>query len=105
MNDFSIRATPEVLTVAAEAIGANTKALETTFSEMRTKVQQTSSFWTGEAAELHRSLFEEQIPAMEALIGRFRSRADQLRQIADNYAGVRAAVQTTVEELPADVIV
>lgn len=105
MNDFSIRATPEVLVVAAEDICAKTNILETSFFEMRTKAQQTSSFWSGEAAELHRSLFDEQIPLMESMIGRFRAHADHLKQIADTYAGARAAVQTTAEELPTNVIV
>lgn len=105
MSDFTIRVTPEVLMSTSEDILKKTEIVEDAFSEMQVKVQQTSSFWTGDAAELHRSLFDEQIPAMESIVNRFRAHADKLKQIAGNYADAKATVMTVVEELPSDVIV
>lgn len=105
MSDYTIRATPEVLVSASADILKKAEIVEDVFSVMQAKVQQTSSFWTGDAAELHRALFDEHIPAMESIVLRFKAHADKLKQIAGNYANAKATVMTVVEELPNDVIV
>lgn len=105
MSDFIIRVTPDVLVSASEDILKYAELIEDTFSHMQTKVQRTDSFWSGDAAELHRTLFDDQIPAMESIVNRFRAHADKLKQIAGNYANAKATVMTAVEELPNDVIV
>lgn len=104
MSDFTIRTSPEALTAASEYISKKAALIETVFSELRTKVQKTSSFWTGDAADLHRSLFEEQLPAMESVVSRFKGQAASLQQIANNYAEGKNFAVTTVEDLPDDVI-
>lgn len=104
MSDFTIRTSPEALTAASEYISKKAALIETAFSELRAKVQKTSSFWTGDAADLHRSLFEEQLPTMESVVSRFKGQAARLQQIASNYAEGKAFAVTNVEDLPNNVI-
>lgn len=105
MDDFTIRATPSMLVSASTDISKSTDRMKSAFSEMSSVVQRTTGYWTGEAAELHRTLFEEQVPQMEAVIARFVGQADRLKQIAGNYSGAAQAAKTLVEDLPSDVII
>lgn len=105
MEEYTIQVEPQLLMSASEDITRKTKTVEGTFFEMRTKVQQTSAFWIGDAAELHRSLFDEQLPAMESIVNRFLEQAKKLKQIATNYAAAQSTVVAVVEDLPYDAIV
>lgn len=105
MSDFTIRVTPEVLVSASTDISKSTQSLKSAFSEMSSIVQRTTNYWTGDAAELHRTLFKEQVPQVEAIIARFVEQADRLKQIAGNYSGAIQDARALVEDLPSDVII
>lgn len=105
MIDFTIRATPEALLSASEDISREAGIIEDTISIMQTKMQQTASFWIGDAAELHRSLFDEQLPELETLAKCFRIHSDKLRQISGNYTAAKLSAMEITEALPNDVIV
>lgn len=105
MDDFTIRVTPAMLVSASTDISKSTGHMKSAFSEMSLMVQRTAGYWTGDAAELHRTLFEEQVPRMEAIIARFVEQTDRLKQIAGNYSGAAQAAKTLVEDLPSDVII
>lgn len=105
MDDFAIRVTPAMLVSASIDISKSTDRIKLAFTEMSSIVQRTAGYWTGDAAELHRALFEDQIPKMEAIVTRFAGQADRLKQIAGNYNSAVQTAKTMVEELPSDVIV
>ncbi len=104
MDDYTIRATPAQLVSVLTDISKSTYNLKSAFSEMNSIVQRTTTYWTGDAAELHRTLFKEQVPQVEAIIARFVDQADRLKQIADNYSGAIQDTKALVEDLPSDVI-
>lgn len=105
MADFIIKVTPEVLMQASTDIAKETGQLKAAFSEMSSLMQRTAGYWTGEAAELHRSLFEKHVPEMEAVILKFQAQAEKLQQISGNYIGANGEAKAKVEELPSDVII
>lgn len=105
MDEYSIRVAPDVLMSASEEILTKTNRLKSAFSNMRSMMRNSFGAWTGDAADLHRSLLEEQISAMEAITARFQEQATKLAQIAGNYAGSSQSVQSIVGELPTDLIV
>lgn len=105
MDDFAIRVTPAMLASASTDISKSTERIKSAFTEMSSVIQRTAGYWTGDAAELHRALFEDQVPKMEAIVARFVGQADQLKQIAGNYDAAVQAAKTMVEDLPSDVIV
>ena len=104
MDDFTIRADPAALTSAALEISKTVSRMKAACSEMDSTVQRTSGYWTGDAAELHRTSLKEQIPRMESAIVRFSGQAEKLRQMAGNYDVAIQAAKEAVEELPSDVI-
>lgn len=105
MDDFTIRVTPAMLVSASTDISKSTDRMKSAFSEMSSMIQRTAGYWTGDAAELHRALFEDQVPKMEAIVARFIGQSDRLNQIAANYSGAIQATKAVVEGLPSDVIV
>ena len=105
MADYTVRSAPERLITVSDEISRDVSTIKATFSDIQAKVNQTNTFWTGDAAELHRALFDEQIPQMETIVERFSSQAEKLRTIAGNYMGAREQVKETVEALPDDVLI
>lgn len=105
MDEYKIRATPETLMSASEEILNKANRLTSAFSNMRDVTRNSFANWTGDAADLHRTLIEEQLSAMEAITARFQEQAAKLARIAGNYAGASKSVQSVVEELPTDLIV
>ncbi len=105
MNDFTIRVTPAILVSASSDISRSTDRIKSALTEMSSMVQRTAGYWTGDAAGLHRALFEDQVPKMEEIVARFVGQADRLKQIAGNYNAVAQTTKAIVEELPSDVIV
>lgn len=105
MDDFTIQVTPAMLVSASSDISKSTDRIKSAFTEMSSMVQRTAGYWTGDAAELHRALFEEQVPKMEGIVSRFVGQADRLKQISSNYNAAVQTVKTMVEVLPSDVIV
>lgn len=59
MDDFTIRVTPAMLVSASTDISKSTDRMKSAFSEMSSMIQRTAGYWTGDAAELHRALFED----------------------------------------------
>lgn len=104
MDGFTVRATPEAFLSAAKEVQIDTSKIKSAFVELQGKIRGTSAIWTGEAAELYRSLFEEQVPEMEAVICSMADQSSKLNQIAVNYAGVQKESMHIAENLPSDVI-
>lgn len=105
MDEYRISATPEALRSASEELTNKTGRLEAAFSDMRDVMRRSFGSWTGEAADLHRTLLEEQLSDMEAITVHFQEQAAKLAQIAGNYAGASQAAQSAVEGLPTDLII
>ena len=100
----TIRVTPERLYTAADAVIRRTGEAKTALTDMSGTVQRTASFWTGEAGDSHRALFQAQVPQIEAILARFDAHAAHLKSIAANYLGAEAQITAAAEELPGDVI-
>lgn len=105
MDDYTIRVAPDILLGAADEILKKAEIIEMAFSEIKIRVEQSSSYWLGEAAELHRGLFQEQIPLMERIVGCLNADAQKLKEIAGNYSGAIQTVTALTEDLPNDVII
>jgi len=105
MDNIVIRVAPEVLSAASSDITQKVNMLKVAVSEMGSLMNQTAGYWTGDAAELHRKLYEEQAVKMAAVIDRFRAQAEKLQQISGNYDEAVKLSKSMVEELPSDVIV
>ena len=71
MSDFTIRVSPEILTSASLDIAKKADCLKSVSLEMDSIMQRTAGYWTGDAADLHRTLLKEQLPKMDSVISRF----------------------------------
>lgn len=105
MEDFTLQVTPEILLSSATEISSKVNTIKAVFSEISRKMKDTSVYWNGSAAELNRSLFQNQEPEMEAIISRFLQQATVLKEIAKNFIKATEEMVAVVEDLPGDVIV
>lgn len=100
----TVRVTPEQLYSAAEEVIQKTSQAKTVFADMGDTIKRTDAVWLGEAAEAHRTMFEAQVPQIDAIFARFEAHASHLREIAANYAGTETQITAAAEVLPGDVI-
>lgn len=105
MANNTIIADPSRLVALADQVKSSTARIKSAFSELTNKNKGTEAVWTGDAAELYRSLYTEQIPKMEAVIRSLSSQADKLNQIAANYRSVEGAGTRSANVLPNDVLI
>jgi uncharacterized protein YukE len=68
------------------------------------EVKKTESFWVGDAADLQRAAYNEQLPEIERMIELLNNQATTLRQIAENYAAAKGYSVSLVETLPDNIV-
>jgi len=104
MDEYTLLVDAKEIASTAEEVSTKTATMKSTFSEMKSGMQETVSNWTGDAAERHRALLGEQLRLLEALIVKYGVDAEKLAQIAGHFAEAKQRVASQVEELPSDVL-
>ena len=105
MANNTIIADPSRLVAVADQVKNSTAKIKSAFAELTNIIKGTEAVWTGDAAELYRSLYIEQLPKMEDVIRSLSSQADKLNQIAANYRSVEGAGARSANALPNDVLI
>ena len=99
-----IKVSTEVLNNKAAEVSKELDAMRRDFDTLRQTVQNSTSYWIGEAGDLHRQLFAEQSDDIDLILSRLSEHPVDLQQIAGVYAGMEAEFQSMSGELPADVL-
>ena len=105
MANNTIIADPSRLVAVDDKVKNSTAKIKSAFAELTNINKGTEAVWTGDAAELYRSLYIEQLPKMEDVIRSLSSQADKLNQIAANYRSVEGAGARSANALPNDVLI
>lgn len=104
MDAYDIKVDLTQMGTVSKEITKITKRLTSDFSDMKSVMQSTAAYWSGEAADLHRQSFQEQIAGIELLLAGFEEQAQKLEQISGNYVSSNQFVGNDVEGLPSDVL-
>ena len=104
MANNTIIPDPAKFITAAAQVKTSAAKIKSAFSELISKNKGTSAVWTGEAAELYRALFTEQVPKMESVINNLSAQSDKLSEIGANYKSAENAGTRTAESLPTNVL-
>jgi WXG100 family type VII secretion target len=94
-----IKVTPTVLKQKADDVRNRISNLSNLFSELETEINNTQSYWLGEAGELHRKAYSDQKSNLEEMIQRLKEHPVDLLQISGNYETAEQTIQESVAAL------
>ena len=91
---------PEDMQKAASTLSTQVNNMNTCFEQMKITMQQTVSYWVGEAGEAHRKLYEQQVEKTQEIIARYTEHVNDLNTMAGVYSEAETRAATLAEELP-----
>lgn len=102
MDAYDIKVNLAQMSTVSTEITTITKGLVSNFSDMKNIMQGTALYWSGEAADLHRRSFQEQVADMESIFAKFEKQAQRLEKISGNYVDASQSVKRDMEALPSN---
>ncbi|MBQ9991570.1 MAG: hypothetical protein IJP31_11640 [Lachnospiraceae bacterium] len=104
IGSISVKVTPEALVAQAEEVRRLAEDMTIRFQNLKEIMDGTRGYWIGEAGDLHRKIYNEQMDEIDVRLRRIKEHPDDLLAISENYrAGERKNVETAVF-LEADII-
>lgn len=103
-SGVQIKVSTDVLNNKATEVAKEIGEMKRDFDTLKQTVAASSSYWIGEAGDLHRKLFADQSDDIDEILRRLSEHPVDLQQIAGIYAATEAEVQAIPGELPGDVI-
>ncbi len=105
MAGIQLKVTPEVLKAKAQEITTQINKIQADWNKVSTLVENSKSYWEGEASEVHRKLKKEMDDDVVRIIKRLKEHPDDLLKMADIYLDVDRKVTQVISSLPDDVII
>ncbi len=105
MEQMRIRVATPVLAERADSAQQKILDVRNRFERMREVVQNSRSYWEGDANEAHRREFEEYQEDVQEALARFMENVTDLRKIANIYQEAESEVHNISQDLPLDVII
>lgn len=103
-GDVHIKVNSAVLNNKAQSVSKSITNMASCFEQLETIINRTSWYWSGEAGDMHRKIYQEQKPQIEEMMKRLKEHPKDLIAIAQTYDITESAVQALASELPGDVI-
>jgi len=102
--DVTILVDTNVILTKADQVSKAISSMEKAFQELQKIVAGTNGYWTGEAANHHRSMFEDEKDNMAKILRRLKEHPSDLKQIATGYAETEKELVTENQQLRNDYI-
>lgn len=103
-GDVHIKVDSAVLRDKAASVSKSIASMSGSLEQLESIISRTSSYWIGEAGDMHRKIYMDQRPLLEEMMKRLKEHPTDLLAIAQTYDTVEAAVQEIASELPGDII-
>lgn len=107
MNFFGtvgLRVSPEALITQAGEVQKKVNDMRKRFQQLEEKISATSSYWKGDAANVHRKLYAEQQDEVDKILKRLAEHPDNLLKISGNYTAAETTNTETAATLDVDII-
>ena len=104
-DEVVLKVSPDVLVKKAESILKDVVVLKQALERIEQKIDGTRSYWTGEAGEQYRQIYNEQREEIRNIITRLEENPKRLMAIGDKYKDVDKEAVHTVDELMGNVII
>ena len=102
--DGQIIVKTEVLVSQSEEVSKQISNTENAFSELKNLISATSSYWIGEAGEVHRTNYMNRESDVETAIRRLREHVVDLKTMAGVYDEAEKTAQSEAQNLISEVI-
>lgn len=104
LGGVQLRVKPEALNEKAVAVENNVRKMKSAFEDIKATVEKSSTYWIGEAGELHRKNYEAQVEDIDVILRRLDEHPGDLRAIAQTYTTAELKAEERIEELPGNVL-
>ena len=102
--DFQLKVSTEILKAQSDELKANIEQIKQDWSEIRTIVARTKSYWEGKASDEHQRRLEALADDADTAIARLLEHPEDLLEMAGIYDSTESRIISINEGLPADVI-
>ena len=102
---ISVKVSYEALNAAAANVLRGAERLQAICEQLYGQCDKMHSYWQSEACDINENQLREEIETIEELATRFRSHAQNLQSIAQNYLKTSGDVSGVIQGLSSDVIV
>lgn len=99
-----ITVTTEQLSAKSGAVKGELNQLKSNFDNLKNLIDGTSSYWTGSAADKHRSFYAKKISSIDEMFRRYQEHIVDLEKMAGIYQQAEAAATNAADELPASML-
>ncbi|MCI8785328.1 MAG: hypothetical protein HFI84_01565 [Eubacterium sp.] len=104
MANIQLKVSPEVLHAKAQEISGQIHTIENNWRRMYDLIQNSKSYWQGEASENHRKYLKENDEETNKLLKRLREHPIDLQKMAGVYVEAEQKAVQIASALPDDVI-
>lgn len=104
LGNVEIKVSTDVMKNQADEVKRLTDRVKTHFEEIGKNVKNMSSYWKGEAHELHEDLYEGKKDDIEIMLRRLYEHANDLLLISGNYEVAESSNVSTAAVLEEDII-
>lgn len=104
LGNVEFRVTTEALKQQANEVSTRVTRVQDLFSELRRTIQNTRSYWIGEAGNLYRQRYEERQDELDEMFRRLKEHPRDLLQIAGVYEEGERQVLEIINDLSTNAI-
>ena len=103
-GSVELKVSTEAMLSQADEVEKKVNDMVLHFEEMKRYVDATLNHWIGDAGDLHRKLYQDQIENIDTMIKRLKEHPQDLRQMSEVYSAAETGNVAASEALPSDVI-
>ena len=103
-NDATLNVSTETMYTKAQEAETQLGRMKQSFETMQNLVQSSTSYWQGEAGDVHRTTYQACEKKAEEIFKRLQEHVDDLRNMAAGYERAESAAINRIETLSSDVI-
>lgn len=100
----TFKVTPEALEQKANTVSSKITSMQREFQNMKNTVTKSSSYWIGDAGDLHRKVFSDKQSDINEIFLRLKEYVTDLQAIAKVYTNTENEVKNVIQALQEDVI-
>ena len=90
----------EEMQAAAAELSGYISNMDVCFQRMKRTMEQTCLYWTGDAGDAHRQLYQEQVETTEEILARYQEHVIDLNEMAGIYVQAATNIAAMIDELP-----
>lgn len=105
MDNIRIKVSSQALYTGASEVRKTVSSIQNRFSAIESAVNRSSGYWQGDAADTHRTVYQEMKGTVNEMLVRLKEHASDLQSMTQEYLAAEQEASGQAADLPADVII